>query len=486
MSLINGGHIKLDEEYELEALNLLHEAHSPHGHGDAPLLSSRSGTGSDFVSTNDFDDDFLEMRETDDEDCIERLVKADRFQFCVGVVIMINTVVMALEADNKDWAIWPAVDNALLLFFVIELSLRLYTYGANFFTDDKEQTWNIFDFIVVVFGVGDLWILQPMKRRSPGGAEDGGRGDRVSGLVTILRVVRILRILRLFRVFKMFHELYLLAMGLVTSCKVVGWISFLFSILVVISAIFCTTLIGHDADLFPDPDFIREYFGTVLRSMTTLFQFITLDDWSYVAGQVTCVMPGMYLFFLAYVILTSFMVLSLLTGVVTDNIVKLTQEDDDKVDDDYHERIQEFDEVVTSCFRKAAVDRRVKKAQFDELLREKDVRLQLLHQEIEIDDFDSRDLFESMDTENLKELSEHVFKDGFIRMRGSAKAKDVVKLGAAVKKITKQLCNEMPSPLPLFQQKTHDLCAACQDMSQRMHDLENKMGDFLVYMGRKD
>merc|ERR1719161_72467 len=263
-----------------------------------------------------------------DEDCVTRLVKA----------------------DNKDWTIWPAIDNALLLFFVIELSLRLYTYGWSFFTDDREQTWNIFDFVVVVFGVCDLWILQPIKRMSGGVSK--GRGDRVSGLVTILRVVRILRILRLLRLFKMFHELYLLAMGLVTSCKVVGWISFLFSIVVVISAIFCTTLIGHDADMFPDPAFIKEYFGTVARSMTTLFQFITLDDWSYVAGKVTCVMPGMHFFFVAYVILTSFMVLSLLTGVVTDNICKLTSEDENNVDDDYHKAFEEFQEVVTDCFKK--------------------------------------------------------------------------------------------------------------------------------------
>jgi voltage-gated sodium channel len=209
-----------------------------------------------------------------------------------------------------------------LSIFCIELFLRLYVQGCAFFYND-EWGWNWFDFFVVALGVVDQWLLSLLFTEMKG-------SSNMSNIISSLRVIRLLRVLRAFRLFQHFRPLRLLAKGLIGSLSSVFWIAMMFLSLVFTSAIFTTSLIGRDADSFSEPEKIRGWFGTMGRSMETLSIFLTCDDWSTPVRIVNARYPWMEIFWVWYIVTGAFLVLSLLTGLMADNMKEARDEDEDE------------------------------------------------------------------------------------------------------------------------------------------------------------
>merc|ERR1719240_84885 len=62
--------------------------------------------------------------------------------------------------------------------------------------------------------------------------------------------------------------------------------------------------------------------------MSTLFQFLTLDDWAGIARQVTDVMPAMQCFFISYIFFAGFVIVSLLTGVMAEHMNQVRESEE--------------------------------------------------------------------------------------------------------------------------------------------------------------
>lgn len=390
------------------------------------------------LSLDDDEDSWSLASESDDEEEKKRAianastlgacVSSNIFQYAVGIVILGNTVVMWLQVDYPDWENWPIVEYAFLIFFVLEVSLRILVYGQGFFCDPKERPWNIFDFVIVLFGVIDIIVRLLDIRHS-----------KVTELVTILRAVRVLRILRLLRVIKVFRALYCISIALASSMKSVFWITVMFSIVIVVSAIFTTTLIGKQTAVYDDPALVQQHFGTVPLSMTTLFQFVTLDDWSTVARVVMRTYPLMQVFFWGYIFLTSFTMVSVLTGMITQNTQRYIQEEDKKGE----KKFQKFLEKAKKLFDHADQngDRTISGEEFLSLFHEKKIHSALYIHGIDIDDDfeDGDELFSCMDHERNGEITLAEFRDGLQRMRGNAKAKDFFRISSMIRKAEEAL-----------------------------------------------
>merc|ERR1712046_321112 len=137
------------------------------------------------------------------------------------------------------------------------------------------------------------------------------------------------RILRIVRVFHALPELMKLVQGFMDSLKLVMWIAVLMFLIILVMAIITTDFIGNRADAFDEADQkdIEANWGTVKKSMITLFQYLTLDGWSEMSRQVWT-NPAFgwiwQLFFDIYVLVMAFVMLSLLTGVIADNMTKVS------------------------------------------------------------------------------------------------------------------------------------------------------------------
>jgi len=256
------------------------------------------------------------------------LVKGDNFGLCMAGLILLNTSMMAVQIDNPDWqldvfgqheSIWVFINLTFLFIFVTEIAFRIVAEGyVGFFTDPHDWSWNLFDFLVVAFGVVAAQSL------------------------ALDETIGVLRVLRIFHAFR---KLRILVRGMLESVEIVSWIGVLVLIVIFISSIVTTTVIGQNVSDFPPEDQadIEEFWGSIGKSMFTLFQFLTMDGWSGVYYQVTRTMPWMVLFFFPFIFFGAFVILSLLTGVMADhmNDVRRKEEEEER-----KERVMRLDTAV--------------------------------------------------------------------------------------------------------------------------------------------
>lgn len=221
----------------------------------------------------------MTLRET-----IGDFVESRACQRFVAGLILLNAVTLGLATDANVMAsygsILNAVDHVILAIFVAELAAKLFHRGLVFFSSG----WNLFDLVVI--GIA----LVPN-----------------SGPFAILRTLRVLRLLRLLSVVPSMRNV---VEALITAIPGISSVAALILLIFYVSAILTTNLYGAE---FP------ELFGNIAASMYSLFQVMTLENWS--DGIVRPVMdthPLAWMFFIPFILITSFAVLNLFIGIIVD------------------------------------------------------------------------------------------------------------------------------------------------------------------------
>lgn len=218
-------------------------------------------------------------------------VDSRQVQGVVIATIILNAVILGLETSRSLTEsyghILHGADTACLVVFVIELALKLYAYGRSFW----KSGWNIFDAIIVVIAL------------VPG-----------SGPFSVLRGFRILRV---FRLVSAFPKLRFVVEALMSAVPGMASIGALLSIIFYVCAVMACTLFGESHP---------EWFGTLGRSLYTLFQVMTLESWSMgIVRPVMSEQPWAWLFFVPFILLSSFAVLNLFIAVIVDSMQTLTE-----------------------------------------------------------------------------------------------------------------------------------------------------------------
>ncbi|MGH3909354.1 MAG: ion transporter [Pseudonocardiaceae bacterium] len=212
---------------------------------------------------------------------LRSFVDDDRFQRFIIAVIVLNAITLGLETSEQMRAtsggLLHLVDRMALAVFVVELVLRLLAHGHRFFRDP----WSVFDFVVVAIA------LVPS-----------------SGALSVLRALRILRVLRLVSLVPSMR-------GVVGAllCAVPGMasIAMLLGLLLYVAGVMATQLFG---------DSLPVYFGDLGASLFTLFQIMTTEGWADIAREAMEHQPLSWIFFVIYILASTFTVLNLFIAVV--------------------------------------------------------------------------------------------------------------------------------------------------------------------------
>jgi len=240
-------------------------------------------------------------------------VNSDQFHMVSGVATAGYAILVGLETDYgvDNFTIYEYIFAVL---FFIEVIMRMYQTRASYWRD----VWNYWDILLLGGMVVDLYIL-PMFFR-----------DVELNYFNALRVLRLVRALRIIRIFRVFHDLVNIFNAFKEALSVVLWLSMLILILDYICAIFLTETVGKRAHLWGDSEeAIKGWFGSIKDSMQTLFIVQTLSDWNEVAETVMQVVPRLpvMLFCVTYILLASYTMISLITGVVSESLI-IAQQDD--------------------------------------------------------------------------------------------------------------------------------------------------------------
>ena len=219
------------------------------------------------------------------------------------VLILLNALILGLETYPSVMArVGPlllALDGAILAVFVVEIALRIAAHGRRFFTDP----WSLFDFAVVAIA------LVP-----------------ASGSFAALRTLRVLRVLRMLTLLPSMRRV---VGGLVSAIPGLGSVILLMVLIFYVAAVIATGLFG---DNFP------EWFGTLGASGYTLFQIMTLESWSMgIARPVLELHPFAWVFFVTFILITSFTMLNLFIAVIIDATQSEANDQSGRHIDEQHE-----------------------------------------------------------------------------------------------------------------------------------------------------
>lgn len=213
-------------------------------------------------------------------------VERPRVQHALVALIVLNAIVLGMETSPALMAAagdsLVALDHAILAVFVVEIALRITAHGWRFFRDP----WSVFDFVVVAISL------------APSSEE-----------FSVLRALRVLRVLRLVTLVPSMRRV---VAGLLAAVPGLGSVAAIMAIIFYVSGVMATKLF---AEKFP------ELFGSLGASLYTLFQIMTLDGWSAeVARPVMEAFPYAWVFFVIFILVSTFTLLNLFIGVIVNAI----------------------------------------------------------------------------------------------------------------------------------------------------------------------
>jgi voltage-gated sodium channel len=217
---------------------------------------------------------------------VKDIIETSAWERTITALIVLNAVTLGLETSptamrQVGWLL-VFLDNAILAVFVVELLARMAVYGRAFWRDP----WSLFDFFIV--GVA----LLP-----------------ATGSFSVLRALRVIRVLRLISTVKSIRRV---VVGLLSAIPSMGAVVALLLLVFYVFSVMATKLYGPN---YP------ELFGTIGTSAFSLFQVMTLEGWA--AEIVRPVMekhPLAWVFFIVFILITSFAVLNLFIGIIVDSM----------------------------------------------------------------------------------------------------------------------------------------------------------------------
>eukprot|EP00398_MALV-I-01_sp_L67-1_P000777 gene777-927_t len=323
---------------------------------------------------------------------------------------------MRCSLESKlTWALNPVT----LEIVSAEAFLRLYYMGLRYFKD----AFNIMDFLLVVIAIIDTWILTPFT-------------DECGALrmITAMRILRMLKLVPLVRRMSFLKELWLITSGLIESMKTLMWVSVLLLLFLYVCGIFVTMQIGQNVTTYGNYYNLSggwnhaDYFGTVTKSMYTLFQVMTLESWAEgIARHVISQQPGMAFFFIIFLMFTTFGLLNLVIGVIVEKTLAAARNNEEKIKKQQDRERQRVLNHLRDIFEMADEDGSgtLTIEEFHEALRNPDVvnKLKL----IDLPVSDAEELFMVLDHDGSGELS------------GNAKSKDLLAIQISIEGLAKRL-----------------------------------------------
>lgn len=226
---------------------------------------------------------------------LHQLVTSPRFSNFIMAVIIFNAVLLGMETSKavmeRAGGLILLLDKLCLTIFIVELLAKLIVFRARFFRDG----WNIFDFLIV--GVSLVPAAQGFSA---------------------LRALRILRVLRLISAAPRLRRV---VEGFITALPGMASVFALMALIFYIGAVIATKLFSAS---FP------VWFGSLGLSAYSLFQIMTLESWSMgIVRPVMEVYPLAWLFFIPFIMVTTFAVVNLLVGLIVNSMQDAHHEESD-------------------------------------------------------------------------------------------------------------------------------------------------------------
>jgi len=369
-----------------------------------------------------------------------KVVTNSKTDVFVSAMILSNIVIMIYETDLRaagfESPVWAtATNSSLLVFYILELSVRLYVFRSHFFISSA----NVLDFVIV--GVDVIFEML--------GSVIGDMPN-----VTMLRLFRVLRALRFVRAVRslvFFRELYMIMNGFFSAMKAIVWATvLLFVVLMIWSVVFVELIqplvpaMVEEGAFGDDCERCGRAFSSTMSAMLTFTQQIVAgDEWGAVSVPIIERHPWTAIFFSAVLVTVDLGLMNLILSVIVD---KAQQAHNDDVKFQAQEKEEEFRKLKKQLLRFCSQldEDNSGSLTLDELLggfdENPEFHLALTSMDVQREDISS--LFNILDDDS----SGHVEYDEFVDQLHKMKTQDshvvLVFIRGSVKEIKSMMLNQ--------------------------------------------
>ena len=266
-----------------------------------------------------------------------RIINTSMFEVLLILVIVLNTIFLAIEDKNGNLPKnLEAADDFFLFFYTTECILKIYAYGFVFGKSSYlRDYWNILDFVIVVTGWAD---------------REAGSGVNLSAMRTlrILRPLRSISSISGMRV--LFISLFKSIGPLLSALIVLFFFTYVFAIaalqlwngslrfkcMELNSGVFDSTKEVCGSELCDDgykcvnvldnPNYGTIHFDNIFISLIMIFQIITLEGWTQIL-LLTQKAFSFYsvIFYVPLVFIGSTLILNLTLAIITSSFFEAMQ-----------------------------------------------------------------------------------------------------------------------------------------------------------------
>jgi len=363
------------------------------------------------------------------------------FILAFGIVSIINLIVVGAEVDNgcrEGWLVctyesrmsWYLVENAITLLMLIEMGIRIASGPKMYFMGDVfADAWgihmtNVIDFLLVMVRCLDTWILAPAKVQTP------------IKIISCIRVLHLSELVRRAHNMRTFRELWMILHGVWHASRVVFWTVVVLFLILYVGAIIMTDQVIKQSD--PDiydysmsawtakPWTVHDYWGSVPRSLLSMFQLVTLDHWaSTLMRPLVARYPGFMLFITPFMTVTVLSLLNVIVAVIVESTLASASVNEEKVARDDRKAHQRIMDSLQEIFETADTDgsgeldkEEIARAWSHGHVRDRMKILQMDYSDLTM-------LFDLLDEAGTGQISTTKFFRGCTRLQGLAMASDL-------------------------------------------------------------
>ncbi|XP_059469831.1 muscle calcium channel subunit alpha-1 isoform X4 [Neocloeon triangulifer] len=264
-------------------------------------------------------------------------VTSQPFEYTIFILIMINTITLAMKFYHQPQYYTDALDVLNMIFtavFAMEFVFKLAAFRfKNYFGD----AWNVFDFIIVLGSFIDIVYSEvntPTKMQKPG-----------TNIISI-NFFRLFRVMRLVKLLSRGEGIRTLLWTFIKSFQALPYVALLIVMLFFIYAVIGMQMFGKIALDSETAIHRNNNFQTFPQAVLVLFRSATGEAWQDIMmdcssrpGEVRCDLRAddvtsyhdcgssiAFPYFISFYVLCSFLIINLFVAVIMDNFDYLTRD----------------------------------------------------------------------------------------------------------------------------------------------------------------
>ncbi|CAG9569826.1 unnamed protein product [Danaus chrysippus] len=275
-------------------------------------------------------------------------VTSQPFEYAIFVLIMINTITLAMKYHDQSLDYSRALDMLNMIFtavFALEFIFKLAAFRfKNYFGD----AWNTFDFIIVLGSIIDIVVSQVNELKNQGSGMQRTHVVKESSIPSI-NFFRLFRVMRLVKLLSRGEGIRTLLWTFIKSFQALPYVALLILMLFFIYAVVGMQVFGKIAIDDETPITRNNHFQTFPQAILVLFRSATGEAWQDIMmgvspdpdvrcdenykeeegedeGGGSCGSVLAFPYFISFYVLCSFLIINLFVAVIMDNFDYLTRD----------------------------------------------------------------------------------------------------------------------------------------------------------------